>query len=263
MKKLYLLSIFITFTCHLSSQVIGINTINPQRLLHIDGASSPATTNPSSGSTITDLQFSDDVIITNEGNLGVGTGKTDAKLNLKSDQPGAIRIVDGKERQFLSLVTINTAGDASWVFAGIPWFAFLSGGELQTTNIFSTRMLNNYPNSVISDLTLGNVDATNGTISVPLDGRYLVTVTGYFFNSWKTSPKLYNAQPQIYVNGTIVYTFAVTGNNRFVEGVYPNFIKELDLKNGDVIKLGVRELSYDNSNSASQITILVELIGLL
>lgn len=51
---------------------IGINTENPKTLLHIDGASTPATANPPTGN-ITAAQAADDIVVTNQGSVGIGT----------------------------------------------------------------------------------------------------------------------------------------------------------------------------------------------
>ena len=66
MKKIVLF----LFPMILYSQ-IGINTENPQHLFHTDGKSTVATTNPATGAPSISQQ-ADDVVITNEGRIGVG-----------------------------------------------------------------------------------------------------------------------------------------------------------------------------------------------
>ncbi|TGN21340.1 hypothetical protein E4J94_17545, partial [Empedobacter tilapiae] len=70
MKKhlVILMSLFSSVT--LFSQV-GINTENPQQLFHTDGKSSAATTNPTTGVPSVAQQV-DDVVITNQGRVGIG-----------------------------------------------------------------------------------------------------------------------------------------------------------------------------------------------
>ena len=78
--------------CNICIAQIGINTENPKTLLHIDGASTPATTNPPTGN-ISTAQAADDIVITNQGNVGIGTIAPTTKLDIISQSAGgAIRI---------------------------------------------------------------------------------------------------------------------------------------------------------------------------
>lgn len=80
MKKhlVILMSLFSSVT--LFSQV-GINTENPQQLFHTDGKSSAATTNPTTGTPSVAQQI-DDVVITNQGRVGIGTIAPSEKLEV-------------------------------------------------------------------------------------------------------------------------------------------------------------------------------------
>ncbi|STD01120.1 hypothetical protein [Chryseobacterium carnipullorum] len=65
-KKLLLTGFFITFSLVVKSQV-GINTANPQGIFSVDGLKN----NPSTG-TPTITQAKDDLVMTSNGNLGLG-----------------------------------------------------------------------------------------------------------------------------------------------------------------------------------------------
>lgn len=78
-KKLFLVA-FIPLSALFNAQV-GINTENPQRLFHLDGKSSTSTTNPPIGLPSVAQQI-DDVVITNEGRMGIGTISPSEKLEV-------------------------------------------------------------------------------------------------------------------------------------------------------------------------------------
>lgn len=267
MKRLYILSLVVGFVSLISAQEsqhtpqLGINTTNPQRLVQIDGASTPATTNPQSGS-MTDLQLSDDVVITNDGNVGIGTWNMLSKLNIKGADTGAIRIVDGTEGYFRALASDNTSGTTSWTFVGIPWFAFISGASLPITSTYSVRTVNNYSESGISNSTQGAVNPVSGTITVPTKGLYMITVAGRFRNTWNTTPDgLFNAQPIIRINGSSVWSPTVFGPVQG-DGVWPTYLTTLPLENGDIVSLHINETSDLRSNELNDAFLFIQLTGL-
>ena len=103
MKKKILLLMGI-FSIGILCAQVGINTNNPQRLFHID---------PKGDTNGTD-NTSDDVIVTESGNIGIGTIAPTSKLHIKTDSsvPG-LRIVDGNEDEDHILVS-DAAGNATW-----------------------------------------------------------------------------------------------------------------------------------------------------
>ncbi|TGN21444.1 hypothetical protein [Empedobacter tilapiae] len=90
MKKhlVILMSLFSSVT--LFSQV-GINTENPQQLFHTDGKSSAATTNPTTGVPSVAQQV-DDVVITNQGRVGIGVTTPTQSLDVNGRT--RIRVTD-------------------------------------------------------------------------------------------------------------------------------------------------------------------------
>lgn len=74
------------FSTTLFSQVIGVNTVNPFGVFHVDGKGDNNTTE-----TPTPTQQVNDFIITKDGNVGIGTITPEAKLHIK-DSTDPIRI---------------------------------------------------------------------------------------------------------------------------------------------------------------------------
>lgn len=93
MKKSLFLFTSLLGSPFLFSQV-GINTTNPQGILHVDGKSSTATTNPTTG-TPTAVQGSDDFVITSSGSVGIGTSSPNASAILE------LNVANGSKKGFL------------------------------------------------------------------------------------------------------------------------------------------------------------------
>lgn len=79
MKKNITLLLFLFATIYVYSQTgrVGINTENPQNTFHIDGNKD----NPATG-TPTTLQQANDVIVTNTGQVGIGTTAPSQNLDV-------------------------------------------------------------------------------------------------------------------------------------------------------------------------------------
>lgn len=113
MKKTIIICVLFLFGLKINAQ-IGINTNNPQALFHLDARASLSTSNPSSG--IPNLiQQSDDIVITDEGKLGIGVIDPSSKVEINTRNTGAyaLQLKDGGEATAKLLVS-DSDGFASW-----------------------------------------------------------------------------------------------------------------------------------------------------
>ena len=90
MKKIILIAT-IAISAYSYSQV-GVNTTNPQQVFHVDGKKD----NPSTGAPSIGQQL-DDVVVDSKGSLGIGVTQPTRRIDIKSETPGAIKIVDGTQ----------------------------------------------------------------------------------------------------------------------------------------------------------------------
>lgn len=148
-KYILLLSIQLFVLLSLEAQV-GINTQVVQGIFHIDAASDGSTTNP---------QIANDVVVNNDGNVGVGTLAPSARLHLKSSSPGgAFRLVDGSQSRNKILLG-DKDGNAWW---GIT--KGLGGYEVKLVKGNTT-----YSNGVTKRFP---IDLSNNEVIISNDGSY-------------------------------------------------------------------------------------------
>jgi hypothetical protein len=261
------LSLSICLLCGLAAAaqtppgVIGINTVNPRGVLHIDGASTPTTTNPSAGS-ISPTQASDDVVVDASGRIGIGLLEPEAKADILSGTPGALRIQNGTEGEGKYLFS-DAAGTGTWTpLAAGSWYAALYDGELLGYNInYTVRALSNYSGSLISSTGGGSVNATAGSVTVPVTGKYRITISVYWTCD-RTAP--YLTKVILRVNGSNRKTFtfwgAMASTSTTTYEVQPSFIGVLDLNAGQVLTLATDETQANYANQAQGKLFLVELL---
>ena len=108
-KKIPILFILQMLTLALFAQV-GINTVNPQGVFHID---------PQSNTTPAGVNSLDDVIVTSAGRLGLGTIAPSTLLHIKTDGTSAapvhgLRLEDGNQADGRILAAIDNSGLATW-----------------------------------------------------------------------------------------------------------------------------------------------------
>lgn len=110
MKKLFLLYAILAGggSNYLFAQIpsVGINTTSPQGPFHVDAK----------GNTDGNSNTSDDVIVTKEGNLGIGTLTPTAKVHVKTDGTiNGLRLSDQSERKASMLMFQDNKGTVNWV----------------------------------------------------------------------------------------------------------------------------------------------------
>ncbi|SHE87042.1 hypothetical protein [Dysgonomonas macrotermitis] len=257
MKTFTITFIFILI---LNSQLysqIGINTTNPKTLLHIDAASSVATTNPPTG-TISVTQASDDVVIDNQGNVGIGTATPDTKLDIQSSSVGAIRISDTSEGVNKMLLS-DANGVGTWASVAGSWFAVLNGRWTPTYyTSYTMRQVTGFSTQMISNPAQGGVNATSGTIQVPFSGKYRITISGHWGTN-RVGNNPYNIVPAVYRNGIIAWTGNCIGySNNW--GLTPTFITILDLSQNDIVTMYTDETGTSNANNIDDCTFVCEFL---
>ncbi|MGJ1268225.1 hypothetical protein ACR78F_12665 [Sphingobacterium spiritivorum] len=117
MKTFKIIATALATICFASAyaQNTGINTKNPQTVLHVDGSKD----NNASGAP-TGTQPANDFVVTNTGNVGIGTIAPTTKLVIDNSTAGAaIKIVDGTQANGYVL-TSDANGIASWTL--VPAF---------------------------------------------------------------------------------------------------------------------------------------------
>jgi len=101
------------------SNKVGINTDKPQKIFHIDGQKD----NPKNSTSPNSLQFSNDFLIQEDANIGIGvlpTASNDARVNIStnasniSENGTGFKLKDGTEGDGNVLVVSNTNGDIIW-----------------------------------------------------------------------------------------------------------------------------------------------------
>ncbi len=216
-KKLLLTGLFITFSLVVKSQV-GINTANPQGIFSVDGLKN----NPSTG-TPTITQAKDDLVMTSNGNLGLGLTAPGTTLDVN----GAIT-----NRETALIV----AGNAVTIPSNVSLIR-LTGAATAAVAITAPAAPNAGQRLIVYNNTTGGFGATLDGITVP-NGKALEFV---FSNSyWRStdgggasgaSPiNIYNADGTLTGNravtqgaNTLVFTgtqtnaFSVDGNTFSVD----------------------------------------------
>lgn len=175
-KYLSIFHIFIALSGLLYAQV-GINTTAPTHTLYIDAAGNNNNAAPS-----TDQQKLDDVVVTEEGAMGLGIIDPTHKLEIN----GSIKIVDGTEDDGKVLAS-DADGVASWVDTSIfsetnkfsEWTLrrmAVDGTTFPFTNSEDGNDLTG--TSVLNALNeIGLTTVSNYGIQIPV-GKYLVLLNG-------------------------------------------------------------------------------------
>jgi len=262
MKKILLLIIINIFIQDIYAQV-GINTENPKKLLHIDGAATVATKNPATGN-ISALQASDDVVITNDGNIGIGILDPEAKVDILSSSSGALKISDTTEGVGKVLIS-DANGTGRWSSISGSWYAILSGGGSNSySGAFIQRPIGSYTTTVISSPVDGGVDQANGVIAVPYNGTYRVTISGHWATNRLGAEGSYRIIPMGFINGILRWQGLAIGyapGAGISWGLSSVFIFNISLNAGDHVTVYMDERFNDTSNYLVRCMLCVEFMN--
>lgn len=210
MRKTILL-LFVCGSLQYTFAQVGINTLTPQALLHIDGAKD---NNINGQPTV--QQSKNDVVITSAGNIGVGTLTPVVRLDTRSTQNTDNSIGIGQTTKAASVagagaIRYNTFNGGKMQYSdGTKWEDLLSVPvkAIVVSNIQAANFAIKIPYLVqtavqnwttLTDAT-GNFDSTSGTFTAPRTGIYLVSFTYDFVRIPLISP--YYSEAQFVVNGT-------------------------------------------------------------
>ncbi|WP_407402144.1 hypothetical protein [Chryseobacterium sp.] len=157
MKK-YFFSLLIIISGQIFSQDknVGIDTNNPKSLLHVDGEKD----NPKIASEIiTAAQIANDIMVTKEGNIGIGVLAPTTKLDIYSSTDGALKLVDGTQGANKVLMS-DANGIATWqtlnsLKAVVPGVFPSAGTQVQGDGTLNNFGAVKYTQTYI-DLTPGN-----------------------------------------------------------------------------------------------------------
>ena len=147
MKK-YILCSFLSIGSILYAQTkqVGIDTPAPKALFHVDGGKD----NPKNPATApTSAQIANDVVVTTDGNVGAGVLSPATKLDILSSTPGALKIVDGTQKEGRVLMTDKD---------GLAWWK-----ELHSLKAVQVGVYPNPVYDVIGNGTSTSMGATKST----------------------------------------------------------------------------------------------------
>lgn len=141
MKIIFIISYFLlSFVAGMAQ--VGINTENPRGVFHLDG----------NGNTDAFNIVDDDVVVTDDGKIGLGTTTPTASLDVRGD----FRYVDGNQNDGYMLQT-DAEGNAKWVTQSLrnmilPNEAIDNGGNLnmEGMTISTTPSVMQYMNTSIT-----------------------------------------------------------------------------------------------------------------
>lgn len=179
----------------LYAQGVGVNTINSQKIFHIDGAGDNATSGVP-----TAAQLSNDVIIDQNGNMGIGVMPSLYKLDILTPTlKQGIRLRNGSEQQN-RVLTSDFQGNGSWQFPGTVPIVL---GKLTGTGI-SIPLNKTSSTDFLS--TSSYIDLPPGTWYVHITMTLQVNGVGNGEHSWLRSTFQPSAdiQGSQYISGQVI-----------------------------------------------------------
>lgn len=169
-NKILLLLLTLGFPSVFICGQIGINTEYPVGILHVDGAGDNTSLTPS------ETQQLNDVIVTSNGDLGIGTNspitKVDLKSNLSNGIP-ALRIQDSSGSMPNKVLESGADGVAFW--------------SAQPTSVTKTYAAKPGQKFLKSSSVRNNLETTEDIV-IPQAGKYLLTLRWWSYYRYNNAP---------------------------------------------------------------------------
>jgi hypothetical protein len=234
---------------------VGIRTENPQGLLYIDARGDTQFTPDTAN-------FSDDVVFTTEGRLGLGILKPQALLDIRDTVP-AIRIEDGTQGPGKVLAAYDAAGSASWISLAGNWYAVLRNGSSWGQS--SGASLEIWPPfdfiSGESSTGTGEADSARDLVTVPYTATYRITVTGKSDTNRYASTDGFLTYMGLKVVGTVISAWAPHTHSYVNFGqVTFGFMTQVALNAGSEVWMEPNRGNSNPANLYTDMTFLVELV---
>ncbi len=254
MKKKILLLMGVFFIGVVLHAQVGINTQKALGIFHVDAKGN------TSGTVTSPVNDSDDVIVSNDGYLGIGLVNPKVKLDVKNPSIGAFRIVDGDQALGKGLVS-DANGYAEYTSVSGSWYGVLWGSwASQTTMSGGDRVIKGYSWGLVANPLFGSANGANGIITVPYAGKYRISIAGEWECSLST--RAFAVEAGYTQNGTTKWV-GITGggdSQNTLMPLSPTFIIIDTFAAGDQIALFNRETSIYRANSIKKCYFIIEYI---
>lgn len=213
MKKSILL-IFSFLIINILSAQIGINTTNPLAMFHMDGDGLNSTTP-------TATEQLNDVVITKDGNLGIGIINPLNKLSINSTSANTgLHLPNGASAG--NVLVSDALGNSTWQSSAIQFQTMIQGGTWRAEPSTNTPLATSHPNMVFTKITtltsvvIDKVKATFGTnygwnnttqeYIVPTNGIYRIGFAVYFMSIPANALAKTNYRAYLAKNGSLLLT---------------------------------------------------------
>ncbi|MEK6511754.1 hypothetical protein [Myroides odoratimimus] len=213
MKKICFILCMFVFKVAYSQ--LGVNTSLPLQPLHIDGKKdNPLFEKPNAE------QIKNDVVLDDEGKIGVGTINPNFKLDILSDTRGAIRIADGTQGESKVLMS-NENGVGTWQSPASIRPTILGEPNTTTKSVASHVLLGASINLTRGKwiINIGQLLRSNTSASTTKNKWVRITLSSSNTSNTKTGFKFISTS--IYISGWLSPSIATYGGFSMLTGVIP------------------------------------------
>ena len=235
--------------CSSLSAQVGIRTEDPRGMLHVDAR----------GDTyINGVDTLDDVVVTPEGRIGVGTLNPQARLHIVGPKGKAIRIADTSEGGGKILTSFDNTGRAHWTALVGSWYAALKGGQsLGEVTGSGTTGWPDFTYASFEESLPGCVNLAEGSITIPYTASYRITITGKGHTNRNTTVFMV----YLHVNADGGYVFRPHQHSfKSFSPLNFGFMAHLSLNANQVVALVPVRGGDQNANRYTDVLLHIELI---